>query len=107
LSSLFTRSRQNSTTRDITLMLDNATPALAEQELSTYHTGRFWQGLLAYLGACSFLSTSPFFCFLLRAPLLYADRGVARVHMLISIRFFHPYLLRDLLLYADLVAHTC
>ncbi|KAJ7230936.1 hypothetical protein C8J57DRAFT_1730395 [Mycena rebaudengoi] len=38
-SSPFTRSRQNSTTRDITLMLDNATPALAEQGLSTYHTG--------------------------------------------------------------------
>ncbi|KAJ7230941.1 hypothetical protein C8J57DRAFT_1534089 [Mycena rebaudengoi] len=34
-----TRSRQNSTTRDITLTLDNATPALAEQELSTYHAG--------------------------------------------------------------------
>ncbi|KAJ7243968.1 ubiquitin-domain-containing protein [Mycena rebaudengoi] len=53
-SSPSTRSRQNSTTRDITLTLDNATPALAEQELSTYHAGianpQFWQGLLAYLG---------------------------------------------------------
>ncbi|KAJ7230952.1 hypothetical protein C8J57DRAFT_1092279, partial [Mycena rebaudengoi] len=53
-SSPSTRSRQNSTTRDITLTLDNATPALAEQELNVYHAGiantQFWQGLLAYLG---------------------------------------------------------
>ncbi|KAJ7230959.1 hypothetical protein C8J57DRAFT_1534124 [Mycena rebaudengoi] len=38
-SSPSTRSRQNSTTRDITLTLDNATPVLAEQEHSTYHAG--------------------------------------------------------------------
>ncbi|KAJ7244000.1 hypothetical protein C8J57DRAFT_1725802 [Mycena rebaudengoi] len=38
-SSPSTRSRQNSTTRDITLILDNATPVLAEQEHSTYHAG--------------------------------------------------------------------
>ncbi|KAJ7217474.1 hypothetical protein C8J57DRAFT_1732380 [Mycena rebaudengoi] len=31
------RSRQNSTTRDITLTLNNAAPVLAVQELSTYH----------------------------------------------------------------------
>ncbi|KAJ7230958.1 hypothetical protein C8J57DRAFT_1730415 [Mycena rebaudengoi] len=45
-SSPSTRSHQNSTTRDITLTLHNVTPALAEQELSTYHAGianpQFW-----------------------------------------------------------------
>ncbi|KAJ7258262.1 hypothetical protein C8J57DRAFT_1516150 [Mycena rebaudengoi] len=46
-SSPSTRSRQNSIARDITLTLDNATRALAEQELSTYHAGianpQLWQ----------------------------------------------------------------
>jgi hypothetical protein len=77
-----TRSRQNRTTRNVTLTLDNATPALAEHELDMYHAGianpQFWQGLLAYLG-CVSLSFSPLsFAFLFRAPLLYADRDVAR-----------------------------
>ncbi|KAJ7244025.1 hypothetical protein C8J57DRAFT_1525303 [Mycena rebaudengoi] len=49
-----TRSRQNRTTRNVTLTLDNATPALAEHELGMYHAGitnpQFWQDLLAYLG---------------------------------------------------------
>ncbi|KAJ7244022.1 hypothetical protein C8J57DRAFT_1555914 [Mycena rebaudengoi] len=52
-SSPSTHSRQNSTTRDITLTLDNAMPVLAEQEHSTsrrHRESQFWQGLLAYLG---------------------------------------------------------